>query len=284
DAEMTGNRLMRIAALALAIVILPLAVFAAVSMGLRLNQYGLAPERLWGLVAILVACAWGIGYWIALARGGRRGWTGKLRAANFRLALGGCVLALLLALPILDFGAISTRNQVARLESGKVTPERFDFTALRWDFGDAGRKALARLGKSGDAKIAELAQAASRQSERAYATFDQANKTRADFKLRVQPDDAELRALVLDDLVANPHECGERCVALTVGAADGGGVLVAIVQGSGYRLRVLQAGKPGADAPEAAGPPTSLKDDSVVQIGEARFISIDGKPVGPPLD
>lgn len=284
DAEMTGNRVMRIAALVLAVVILPLAVFAAVSMGLRLNQYGLAPERLWGLVAILVACAWGIGYWIALARGGRRGWTGKLRAANFRLALGGCVLALLLALPILDFGAISTRNQVARLESGKVTPERFDFTALRWDFGDAGRKALARLGKSGDATTAELAQAASRQSERAYATFDQANKTRADFKLRVQPDDAELRGLVLDDLVANPHECSERCVALKVRDADGGGVLVAIVQSGGYRLKVLQSGKPGVDAPETASPPPSLKDDSVVEIGEALFISIDGKPVGPPLD
>ena len=57
DAAMTGNRVMRIAAVVLAGVILPLAIFAAVSLGLRLNQYGLAPERLWGLVAVIVACA-----------------------------------------------------------------------------------------------------------------------------------------------------------------------------------------------------------------------------------
>src|SRR5690606_12693121 len=182
DAEMTGNRLMRIAALALAIVILPLAVFAAVSMGLRLNQYGLAPERLWGLVAILVACAWGLGYWIALARGGRHGWAGRLRAANFHLALGGCVLALLLALPIFDFGAISTRNQVARLESGKVTPEQFDFAALRWDFGEPGRKALARLAQGDNARAAELAKIALRQTKRViYSGFDQSIRADDDF-------------------------------------------------------------------------------------------------------
>jgi hypothetical protein len=284
DAEMTRNRVMRVAALVLAIVILPLAVFAAVSMGLRLNQYGLAPERLWGLVAIIVACAWGVGYWIALARGGKAGWAGKLRQANFHLALGGCVLALLLALPILDFGAISTRNQVARLESGRVTPDKFDFSALRWDFGEPGRKALARLAKSGNAQVAELAQAASAQSERVYGTFDQTNKTRADFKLRVKPDDADLRKLVLDDLVANPWQCSERCVALKVDDVEGGGVLVAIVQGSGYQLRMLQPGKPGTPEPKADRPPVSLKDDSTVGIGEGRVILIDGHPVGPALD
>ena len=66
---MARNRVMRVAALALAVVILPLAVFAAVSLGLRLNQYGLAPERLWGMVAVIVTCVWGVGYWLALILG-----------------------------------------------------------------------------------------------------------------------------------------------------------------------------------------------------------------------
>jgi hypothetical protein len=282
DAEMTGNRVMRIAALALAIVILPLAVFAAVSMGLRLNQYGLAPERLWGLVAIVVACAWGVGYWIALARGGRHGWAGKLRAANFHLALGGCVLALLLALPIFDFGAISTRNQVARLESGKVTPEQFDFTALRWDFGEPGRKALERLGKSGDAKVAELAQAALRQSERAYATLDQANMTRADFKLRVQPDDAELRKQVLDYLVINPWACPAACAALDLGSETTGGRRVAILSGATYSVVELGA----ARAKPADKPALILKTDSEVEIRpwNGRRIYVDGQPFGEPFE
>src|SRR5687768_16898765 len=120
DAAMSRSRIMRVAAVVLAAVILPLAVFAAVSMGLRLNQHGLAPERLWGLVAIVVACVYGLGFWLALIRGRTSGWAAKMRQTNFHLGLFVCGFALLLALPILDFGAISTRNQVARLESGKV--------------------------------------------------------------------------------------------------------------------------------------------------------------------
>ena len=85
DEAMTRNRVMRIAGWILAAVILPLAVFAAVSMGLRLGQYGLAPERLWGLVAIVVACACGVGYWVALVRGRKAGWAGYLRKATFHL-------------------------------------------------------------------------------------------------------------------------------------------------------------------------------------------------------
>src|SRR5690606_10867711 len=140
DSAMTGNRVMRGAGLVLAAVILQLAVFAAFSMGLRLNQYGLASERLWALVAIVVACVCGVGYGVALGRGRRSGWAAYLRRATFHAGLFVCALAVLLALPILDFGSISTRNQLARLENGTVTAEEFDFAALRWDFGEAGRR------------------------------------------------------------------------------------------------------------------------------------------------
>jgi hypothetical protein len=282
DAEMTGNRVMRIAALVLAVVILPLAVFAAVSMALRLNQYGLSPERLWGFVAIGVACAWGLGYWVALARGGRHGWTGKLRQANFRLALGGCVLALLLALPILDFGAISTRNQIARLESGKVTPDAFDFTALRWDFGESGRKALAGLAKSTNADIAELAQATLAQSQRPYRTFGGENRTREEFALRVQPDDAVLRKQVLDYLVTNPWVCPADCVALDLGSQEVGIRRVAILSGPTYS--VVEIG--GKQAGPKGEPGPALKADSRVEIRPwtGRQIFVDGQPFGEPFE
>lgn len=168
DAEMTGNRVLRWAALALAALILPLTVFAAISMGVRIGQHGLSPERLWGLVAIAVATAYGLAYAVALVRGLRgTHWRDQLRAANLRLAAGSSVVALLLALPLLDFGAISTRDQIARLESGAVSVEEFDFHALKWDFGDAGRAALARLAR-GEGERAELAQAAQAQRSRWY--------------------------------------------------------------------------------------------------------------------
>jgi hypothetical protein len=283
DEAMSRSRIMRVAALVLAAMILPLAVFAAISMGMRLGQYGLAPERLWGLVAIVVACVYGLGFWLALIRGRKGGWAAKMRQTNFHLGLFVCGFALMLALPILDFGAIATRNQIARLESAEVTPERFDFTALRWDFGSAGRRALERLSSNGDAKVAELAQAALTQRERVYATFDETNKARADFNLRVQPDDAEVRERVLDYLIANPYRCQDRCVALDLGEAAGGGRRIALVQSGSYEELRLKPGEALALEPGETGF-APLGPDSVVEVSEARVIRIDGKTVGLPID
>ena len=72
DAAMSGNRVLRIAGLVLALSVLPLTVFAAVSMGTRVAQHGLSPERLWGLVAIAVAVAYRAG---VAGRGGA--WLGS---------------------------------------------------------------------------------------------------------------------------------------------------------------------------------------------------------------
>jgi hypothetical protein len=283
DAAMSRNRAMRVAALVLAAVILPLAVFAAVSMGLRLGQYGLAPERLWGLVAIVVACAYGAGFWGALARGRKGGWAERMRQANFHLGLFVCGLAVLLALPIFDFGAISTRSQVARLESGKVSAEAFDYAALRWDFGEPGRKALARLA-AGDGEVAELAQAARQQTQRMYG-YPRPLRAEDEIDVRVQPDDPALRRLVTTHLRGNPWLCQERCVALDLGEAEGRR-RVAIVQSGGYQIAVL--GGEAGEVPEVEVAPAAvpITDATRVEIREVptRYVFVDGKPVGPPLD
>ena len=73
DAAMSGNRALRIAGLVLVLSVLPLTVFAAVSMGTRVAQHGLSPERLWGLVAIAVAVAYGLAWLVAVVRGWKAG-------------------------------------------------------------------------------------------------------------------------------------------------------------------------------------------------------------------
>jgi hypothetical protein len=285
DEAMTRNRVMRIAAYALAVVILPLAVFAAVSLGLRLNQYGLAPERLWALVTVLVACAWGAGYWVALVRGGKANWPQRLRQSNFILAVATCVLALFLALPLLDFGRISAGNQLHRLESGKVAPEKFDFAALRWDFGDAGIRALRRLAKSPREAIAERARVALRQTEHIYGPQPEI-RTADEVPVTVQPYDPALRKLVTDFLTADRWRCRERCVALEIGPAPDGRHRVALVEGAGYQVFLVGEGKPATAEPETAPAAAVFNDKSKVEIREVpkRYIMIDGKPVGPPID
>jgi hypothetical protein len=291
DAAMSRSRVMRAAAIVLAAVILPLAVFAAVSMGLRLGQYGLAPERLWGLVAIVVACAYGLVFWVALVRGRKGGWAARMREANFHLGLFVCAFALLLALPILDFGAISTRNQVARLESGKVTPEEFDFAALRWDFGESGRRALAKLAKGGG-KVAELAAIAQKQEQRPYG-WAREIRTDEDLQLRVEPNDPALKRLVLDYLRSNPWSCRESCVAIETGKAADGRREVAIVQRGNFAT-VTVPYRSADDARDdvavtvsiAEEPDNELDAHSKVEIRtvEKRYIFVDGKPMSRPLD
>ena len=284
DEAMSRSRVMRIAALVLAIVILPLAVFAAVSLGLRLNQYGLAPERLWALVTVIVACGWGVGYWGLLSRGRTKGGAQELREANVVLALATCVLALLLALPILNFGTISAGNQLHRLESGKVTPDKFDFAALRWDLGDAGPRALARLARSSNARVAELAAAALAQKQHVYGAQVKAAE---DFHVRVQPDDPQLKRLVIAYLEGNPWACTESCVAIDLGSTPTGLRQVALVENSTVQKVVFSKSGEGSIAIENSNATyPALKSNSKVEIGTIakHYVIVDGKPVGLPRD
>ena len=152
-------------ALVLALVVLPLALLAVSALWLRIGQYGWTPERIWGLLSALIALAYGIAGWWAVIRQ-RLGFSSLLRILETRLALAVCGLALLLSLPIVDFGAISARDQLSRLQSGAVKPADFDWAAMAFDFGPAGRAALERLARTGPADQRELAGEALKAEDR----------------------------------------------------------------------------------------------------------------------
>lgn len=167
DEDRPTNRALHWAALVLALVVLPLAGLAMAALTLRVGQYGWTPERIWAVLCAGVALAYGAAGWWAVARG-RMEFAPLIRSLQTRLALGVCAVALLLALPILDFGAISTRDQLARLQSGAVKAEDFDWAAMAFDFGREGRAALAVLARVGPAEqraAAQLALAAENRYE-----------------------------------------------------------------------------------------------------------------------
>lgn len=283
----SGNTVMRLTAIILAAGVLPLAVFAAISMGLRIGQHGLTPERIWAGIAVGVAVAYGLAYVVGMIRGKRPGWAAQVRQANLYLAAGTCVLALLLALPLVDFGGISARNQVARLDSGKVSAEDFDYTALRWDFGAAGQRALARLAeRPGD--VGEKAKDAQAQTSRPYDYFERPVDQAFTGTLRVQPDDPALRALVIAHLEANPWDCDSFCVALDIGPDAEGRRQVALVQGYNYQRLSLAEGAPGVPAGPAALAEElpAWGEEAEVELREetGRYVYVNGRRVGDPLD
>ncbi len=148
DEDQPSNRVLRWSAMALALVVLPLAGLAMTALGLRVGQYGWTPDRLWAVVCAGVAIAFGLAGWWSVWRG-RGGFAPVVPTVQTRLALGVCGVALFLALPIIDFGAISARDQVARLRSGATAPGEFDWAAMAFDFGPEGRAALERMVQEG---------------------------------------------------------------------------------------------------------------------------------------
>lgn len=225
DEEAT-NPVLRWGAMALGLAALPLCVIAAIATGLRISQYGFTPDRLWALVFVILATVYGVAYFVSLVLGRAR-WAARVRPANLRIAFIVAAVALFLATPILSFNAISTADQVARLESGRITPDKFDWAALAFDFGDPGKAALKRLAGSKNAAIASRAKKAQTQTNRwdVDESDRQADAAEALTKrLRVLPDNVPVPQ-DLQDLLGSYDSCGReadhKCTLLyTPGATE----------------------------------------------------------------
>jgi hypothetical protein len=226
---------LRFGATALGGAMLPLAAIAAVSVWLRIGQYGLTPSRIWALLFVAIACAFGLAYWAALARR-RLAWSAAARPANLALAVGLCALALLLSTPLVNFGALSTRDQVARLESGQIAPEKFDWAAMAFDFGPAGRRVLTRFKDTGETAAirAKAAHALAAKNRWDLATEQRQAETKIDFAERVTilPHRVALPP-GLADAAARAGGCATRpspCFLYHVAGSDGA-VLVGLPAG-----------------------------------------------------
>ena len=216
DDDRATNPALRWAAPVLAVAVLPLAGIAYYSMHLRVIQYGWTPERIWGVIAAAIALAYGLaGIWAVVK--GRRDFDDWLRPLQQKLAIGLALLALFLALPILDFGAISTRDQLARLKSGATPVEKFDWAAMAYDFGPSGRAALAELARSPQKVRADAAKAALAAKNRWDLGGPRGALLLKPFaeRLRVMPAERALPAEALDR-IAGSYMCSraKACVAV----------------------------------------------------------------------
>ncbi|MEQ1547992.1 MAG: DUF4153 domain-containing protein [Chakrabartia sp.] len=208
---------LRWGAMALGAAMLPLGIIAALSTGLRIDQHGLTPDRLWALVACIVACAYGIAYLVALARR-RMGWAADVRPANLKLAFGLCGLALLLSTPFVSFNALSTRDQVSRLTRGKIAPDKFDWTALKFDFGGAGKKALNQLAKNGKTDAIRKAALAAQKIENRWDARSAQEKLASRETL-------DARLIIVPQKTPLPDDLRTRLVEWDACATDGACVL-----------------------------------------------------------
>lgn len=291
--DRAGSAVLRWSALVLAAVILPLALLAAAAMGIRIGEYGWTPGRIWGAIAVAVAIAYGLGAWWSVWRG-RLGFDEELRPLQTRLAIGLTGLALFLALPIVDFGAISAGSQVARLQSGKIAPDKFDWAAMAFDFGPAGRERLDELARSGPAALRQQAVAAlgarerwglARETEVAVEAGELAGQVRVlSPDVQLTPD--VLRRIARTQMCSRDDQC-----ALALARIDANRLLLLVSAGAERRLstRVIDLKAP-LEVEVAHAPPAIL---SGVDLGTARVelrpvtrrqVHVNGTPVGEPIE
>ena len=303
DADMVGGTVLKWSGYALALGILPLTVFAAISTGVRIDQHGLSPERLWALCSIIVAVAFGLAYFVDAVLGMRGSWRDRLRASNLRLGLATALFALFLALPILNFGAISTSDQLARLKSGAISVEEFDFSALKWDFGAPGREALERMTKSDNSAIAETARQSQLKDSRPYRWADEPDGAE-DQSITWQGGTAELQDRVEEYLIANRVSCPQdrACTAISAGELPDGERVVVLsnrtfvqyygvdADGQINQYYVRQGLLKRADG-RAVADEDEDEDENAAEGGsglelrpfEGRQLFVDGEPVGDPF-
>jgi hypothetical protein len=294
--DRASNPALRWAAPVLAVAVLPLAGIAFYSMHLRVIQYGWTPERIWGVIAAAIALTYGLaGLWAVVK--GCRDFDDVLRPLQQKLAIGVALLALLLALPIVDFGAISTRDQLTRLESGAVTPAKFDWAAMAFDFGPEGREALKKLARSTNKDLSDPAKVTLAAEDRWALSYDNEQAPQVmrpiEKMVRVIPADRplwpEIYAALKDEGLCRRTICiarwqNERRIAVIGRYRDESGIEVKWLQLNAKNNRWEGNGSPPVTMRVAGATSKDELEDAVVTTRKVvleQFL-VDGEPVGEP--
>lgn len=121
-----------------------LAGLALHALWLRIDQYGLTPDRVLAALLALVAMLHGPALIRAVLQR-NPSWLGGLRQSNPTLALFAACLLVLMHVPVLSPLQLSAANQYQRLLDDEVPVERTDLGALRYQLGEPGRRYLQAL-------------------------------------------------------------------------------------------------------------------------------------------
>lgn len=211
DDEAPPRGVRGLAARVAAFEILPLVGLAAWGLSVRVGQYGWSAERVEGAATIGIAAVLGAGY--LLAASARGSWSRRLAATNLAALAAFVVAMLALLTPVADPARLMVADQLARLQRGAVPPERFDYTALKFDGARWGRAALEGLAADAAAPAAarQGAQAALAQTQR----FQSRPKLsgRDDFRrvVEILPDGRTAPDPLIDAILAAEINGGPTC-------------------------------------------------------------------------
>lgn len=142
-------RVVRLAARLACVLLLPLTAIATYALALRVGDHGWTPDRIFAAAALLMAGLYALGYLFAAF--GKGAWLGRVAPVNLAAAYAAIAVLLALQTPIADPARIAVNSQLARLESGAVGADKFDYRFLQAGARRYGAAALLKIkeGKTG---------------------------------------------------------------------------------------------------------------------------------------
>ncbi|MDF3826600.1 MULTISPECIES: DUF4153 domain-containing protein [unclassified Pseudocitrobacter] len=128
-----------------ALLIAPVYVLiSAWALWLRVNQYGWTPDRIHGVLMVMVLLVWSLGYFISIVRQKGRNPLVVQGKVNLAVSLLGLLFVALLNTPVLDSWRISVNSHMARYHSGKISADQVTVYLL-YSTGRYGREAMESL-------------------------------------------------------------------------------------------------------------------------------------------
>lgn len=140
EEEAVSARFMLWSVQLLALMMPALAFLGGWAVWLRVQEHGLTPARIAGLVAAGVLLAYGLSFGVSVLL--RGDWAARIRRDNRALALMVIVLAALWLTPALNADRIAAQNRVERFKAGTTPAGAMDLYYLKTGLGLAGRRAL----------------------------------------------------------------------------------------------------------------------------------------------
>ncbi|EPC0894294.1 DUF4153 domain-containing protein [Citrobacter freundii] len=181
-------------------------LIAGWALWVRIQQYGWTPERLHGVLVVVVLLAWSVGYLVSILRRGHNPLEiqGKVILGVSLLALG---LLVLLSSPVIDAWRISVNSHMGLYHSGKIKPDQVSLYMLDHS-GKPGRAALEVLQKD--------------------VAFNQDSKRRRDLNSLLQGSRDPVKELTATQLVSK--------VVIAPGSEKPDDAFWTFVKAQGYRI------------------------------------------------
>lgn len=181
-------------------------LIAGWALWVRIQQYGWTPERLYGVLVVVVLLVWSFGYLASILRRGRNPLElqGPVILGVSLLALG---LLVLLSSPVIDAWRISVNSHMGLYHSGKIKPDQVSLYMLDHS-AKPGRAALEALQKD--------------------VAFNQDSKRRRDLNSLLQGSRDPVKELTATQLVSK--------VVIAPGSEKPDDAFWTFVKAQGYRI------------------------------------------------